>query len=147
MMESVDMEVSKTSARKGVRVRVPLPAQAKFAARRSRLGRGCGRGGTGAHKLPQSATTDATTEDPNCNVCIRVSRTSGEAVDQLLAERLQVVRFPARDDDARPLLVDVHLFVHPGAAGVANVRLQARPRRQRAALHHTRLDQGPWAVT
>ncbi|PAV92551.1 hypothetical protein WR25_25866 [Diploscapter pachys] len=44
-------------------------------------------------------------------------------------------------------LVDDDLLIDPIAAGVADVGLQAGEGRERAALHHIRLDQGPGRVT
>ena len=45
----------------------------------------------------------------------------GDLLDELAAERRQVVRFSARHQ----ALVDVHLLIDPGSAGVADVGLQA----------------------
>src|SRR5919206_2941117 len=66
----------------------------------------------------------------------------GELLDHLRVERRDVVRLAARDE----ALVDVDLLVHPVAAGVADVGLDARPRRERPVAHDTRLDEGPGAV-
>src|SRR3954471_8140876 len=59
-----------------------------------------------------------------------------ELLDRLRAEAGDVVGLAARDE----ALVDVDLLVDPGAAGVADVGLERRPRRDRAALHYARLD-------
>src|SRR4051812_41644858 len=66
----------------------------------------------------------------------------GELLDRLAAEGLQIVGLAARDQAA----VDVDLLVHPFAAGVADVGLQAGPRRERATAYDVRLDERPGAV-
>src|SRR6187399_709165 len=66
-----------------------------------------------------------------------------ELLDDLGAERRQVVGLAARHE----ALVDDDLLVDPGAAGVADVGLQRRPRRDRAALQDVRLDERPRPVT
>src|SRR5437764_3334277 len=66
-----------------------------------------------------------------------------EDLDQLGVEGREVVRLAAADDRAGAVGVDVDLLVDPGAAGIADVGLQAGPRRQRAALQHAGLGQRP----
>src|SRR5207253_8649378 len=66
----------------------------------------------------------------------------GELLDQLLVERGYVVRLAARDE----AVVDVDLLVDPVPAGVADVGLQGRERRQRPAAHDAGLDQRPWRM-
>ena len=69
-----------------------------------------------------------------------------ELLDDLGAERRQVVRI-ARGHEA---LVDHDLLVDPGAARVADVGLQRRPRRDRAAARATSAStsvHGPWQIT
>jgi hypothetical protein len=66
----------------------------------------------------------------------------GDLLDQLVAERGQVVGLAA-GDQAR---VHDDVLVNPGGAGVAQVGLQARPRRQRPAAYHVGLDQRPRRV-
>src|SRR5205809_393645 len=68
--------------------------------------------------------------------------TLAELLDDLLVERRQVVRLAARDET----LVDHDLLVDPLAPGVADVGLEARPRRDLAAAYHARFDQHPRAV-
>src|SRR5829696_5666647 len=66
----------------------------------------------------------------------------GELLDDLRAEDRQVVGVTARDQ----ALVGDNLLVHPGAPGVADFCLEGRVGGQRAAPHHVRFDEGPWAV-
>src|SRR6266508_2395917 len=66
----------------------------------------------------------------------------GKLLDQLLVERRDVIRLPARHEP----LVDVHLFVDPGAARVADVGLERRERRQRPAAHDAGLHERPGRV-
>src|SRR5205085_8289562 len=66
----------------------------------------------------------------------------GELLDHLLAEGGEVVGLAAR----YKAILDTDLLVDPVAAGVADVGLDARPRRDRAALQHVRLDQRPGPV-
>src|SRR3954470_13211964 len=67
-----------------------------------------------------------------CSLCggrhVRVL-TLAELLDDLVGERGDVVRVAARDE----ALVHVHLLVDPVSACVADVRLQRRPRGERAA--------------
>src|SRR3954452_13948561 len=65
-----------------------------------------------------------------------------DLLDQLGAERRDVVGL-ARGHQA---LVDVDLLVDPGAARVADVGLDRRPRRQRAPAHDVGFDERPRAV-
>jgi hypothetical protein len=66
----------------------------------------------------------------------------GDLLDHLGAERRDVVGLAA----GHQALVGVDLLVHPGAAGVPDVGLHARPGRQRAAAHHVGLHQHPRGV-
>src|SRR4051812_8030288 len=65
-----------------------------------------------------------------------------ELLDRLRAEGRDVVGLAAGDE----ALVHVDLLVDPGAARVAHVGLQRRPRRDRAALDDAGLDQDPGPV-
>src|ERR671910_52088 len=66
----------------------------------------------------------------------------GDLLDELRAERRQVVRIAARDET----LVGNDLFIHPLTARVTDVRLQARVGSQCPTPHHVRLYQRPGAV-
>src|SRR5260221_2553423 len=46
-----------------------------------------------------------------------------------------------------PVAILDHLLVHPVPSGVANVVLEGRPARQRAAFDQTGRDQQPWRMT
>src|SRR4051794_26519238 len=67
---------------------------------------------------------------------------AGEDPQHLAVEGRDVVRLPARDEVA----VDDDLLVHPLAAGVADVRLERRPRGDALAAHGPGLDEYPGAV-
>ena len=67
---------------------------------------------------------------------------AGEEREQGVVERRQVVGLAARDEVA----VDDDLLVDPVGAGVAQVGLQARPRRHPPAPHDVGLDQRPGRV-
>src|SRR4051794_21388250 len=67
---------------------------------------------------------------------------AGEDPQHLAIESGDVVRLPARDEVA----VDDDLLVDPVAAGVADVRLEGRPRGDALAAHDPRLDEHPRAV-
>src|SRR3954452_19762917 len=69
-----------------------------------------------------------------------------EHARHLPAERVEVVRLAAGNQHVRTVLVDVHLLVDPRAARVADVGLEARPRREGAALDHPGLHQRPGRV-
>jgi hypothetical protein len=60
-----------------------------------------------------------------------------ELLDDLRGDRRDVVGVAARDESG----VDVHLLVDPRAAGVADVGLERRPLRERAAAHDVGLDE------
>src|SRR5262249_18075765 len=64
-----------------------------------------------------------------------------ELLDDLARERRQIVGLAARHE----ALVDDDLLVHPVAARVADVGLQARPRREAAAADDAGLDEHPGA--
>src|SRR3954470_14149666 len=66
----------------------------------------------------------------------------GELLDDLGAEGRQVIGV-ARGDET---VVDDDLLVDPVAARVADVRLERRPRGDRAALEHTGFDERPGPV-
>src|SRR3954454_23201545 len=68
--------------------------------------------------------------------------TFAELLDDLLGERRDVVGVATRHE----ALVDVNLLVDPVAARVADVRLDRRERRERAALDHVGLDERPRTV-
>jgi hypothetical protein len=68
--------------------------------------------------------------------------TLGELLDDLGAERRQVVGVTAGDE----ALVGDDLLVHPGATCVADVGLQARPRGYGPAPDHVSFDERPRAV-
>lgn len=67
----------------------------------------------------------------------------GEFLNDLLAECWQIVWLATGDES----IVRVNFNVDPRAAGVANVRLQARPRGQRSTANHIGLDEHPWTMT
>src|SRR5436190_3006488 len=67
----------------------------------------------------------------------------GELLHDLVAERIEVIGLAAGDQPR----VHVDLLVDPVPAGVADVRLEARPGRDRAALEHVGLDERPRPVT
>ena len=58
-----------------------------------------------------------------------------ELLDHLRVERAEIRRFAARDEPA----IDMDLCVDPCAAGVPDVSLQARPRRERPGRERRRL--------
>src|SRR5439155_25097923 len=55
----------------------------------------------------------------------------GELLEELRVERREVIGLPTRDE----AVVHDDLAIHPVGAGVAEVRLQRRPRRDGASLH------------
>jgi hypothetical protein len=69
-----------------------------------------------------------------------------EAVDDLAAERLEVVRLAAADEDVRAVLADHDLLVLPVGTGVAQVGLHAGPGGHRASADDVGLDEGPRRV-
>ena len=66
----------------------------------------------------------------------------GELLDHLRAEGVEVIRLTARNETT----IDVDLLVHPVTTRVADVRLDAWPRRQRPPADDIRLDQRPGTV-
>src|SRR4051794_33787677 len=68
--------------------------------------------------------------------------TLGELLDDLRAERGQVVRLTRADEAA----IHVYLLVDPVGPGVDQVSAERRPRRQGRALSHAGVDQRPRAV-
>src|SRR4051794_9421271 len=69
-------------------------------------------------------------------------RALAELLDDLLAERRQVVRVTG----GRQATIHVNLLVDPGCPGVLEVGLQRRPRRQRQTLRDAGVDQRPRPV-
>src|SRR5438045_8898802 len=65
-----------------------------------------------------------------------------DLLDDLRAEGVEIVRLAAGHQPR----VDVNLLVDPVAAGVADVRLEARPGRERPPLDDAGLDESPGAV-
>ena len=143
--------------RAGGRRAVGADPQRRAAAQQVRQGRDLGGRGAGRGPCSPGPSTDPSpSNDPKeqAKAAARASgrrrerplRLAGAGLRELLDERLgeggQVVGVPARDQVA----VDDDLLVDPGAAGVADVGPQARPRGQGPPGEDARLDQRPGRV-
>src|SRR5262249_31579373 len=67
-------------------------------------------------------------------------------LEQRPVEGVEVGGLAAAHQHVRPAVAHPYLFVDPVATGVANIGLQARPRRQRAVAHAIGFDDGPGPV-
>src|SRR4051794_23397257 len=74
------------------------------------------------------------------------NRSSGERLDGSPAERVEVVGVATGDQCPAVCGAGEGLLVHPRPTGVPDVGLQARPARQRLAVEHVCLDEGPGTV-
>src|SRR3954463_7009847 len=73
--------------------------------------------------------------------CRKAGSVTADRVDQLLAERLEVVGLAAGDQGVGTGGIHHNLLVDPVSAGVADVRLKARPAGEPAPANHVGLDQ------